>query len=101
MFFIVGLTLSNTSRRLLMLISQGTVTTCLLLMALYFILTDYDLTEDVRWLPLAILIVYFVFHRVGIATFVFHLTAEVQHLKFSTTIYFISLGVEVVIYASY
>ena len=61
-----------------MLISQGGITFCLLLMSLYFLLSDHGLNKDVRWLPLAILIVYFVLFTIGVANFVWLLTAEVS-----------------------
>jgi len=74
---VVSFTVSNASRRKLMLVSQGGVSFCHLSMALYFLLTSYGFTEGFQWLPLVILVIYFIFFNIGVATFVWVVTAEV------------------------
>lgn len=67
----------NASRRKLMLVSQFGLSTCLFAMALYFLLGDLDMADSIRWLPLLILVIYFVFFNVGLSSLVWVITAEI------------------------
>jgi len=65
------------SRRQLMLVSQFGVTVCLFTMALYFLLGDLDMADSIRWLPLLILVLYFVLFNVGLSSLIWVITAEI------------------------
>merc|ERR1712106_694294 len=65
------------SRRQLMLVSQFGVTACLFTMALYFLLGDLDMADSIRWLPLLILVLYFVLFNVGLSSLIWVITAEI------------------------
>ena len=81
------------SRRQMMLVSQFGVTVCLFTMALYFLLGGLDLANsfrsvprfeylelifsNFRWLPLVILVLYFVLFNIGLSSYVWVITAEI------------------------
>ena len=67
----------NASRRKLMLTSQFGISFCLFVLALYFLLGDLNLADNIRWLPLLILVLYFIFFNIGLASLIWVITAEI------------------------
>jgi len=68
---------ANASRRKLMLASQFGLSFCLFVMALYFFLGDMDMADSIRWLPLLILVLYFIFFNIGLSSLIWVITAEI------------------------
>jgi len=60
-----------------MLASQFGVTGCLFCMAAYFLLGDLQMADSIRWLPLLILVLYFVLFNIGLSSLVWVVTAEI------------------------
>jgi len=67
----------NASRRKLMLVSQFGISFCLFVLALYFMLGDWDMADNIRWLPLLILVLYFIFFNIGLSSLIWVITAEI------------------------
>jgi len=67
---------SRLSRRLLMLTSQFGCSASLAAMAGYFLLDQHGRADTVRWLPLLIMVVFFIFFTNGLASLVWVMTAE-------------------------
>jgi len=74
---LVVLLAKNISRRLMMLISQAGVTTCLFVISGYFLAESSGNAEMIRWLPLLILVLYFIFFNLGLSSYVWVITAEI------------------------
>ena len=60
-----------------MLVSQFGLSFCLFVMALYFFLGDMDMADSIRWLPLLILVLYFIFFNIGLSSLIWVITAEI------------------------
>jgi hypothetical protein len=68
---------ADASRRTMMLASQAGVSACLFVLAGYFLADSLDSAESIRWLPLLILILYFIFFNIGLSSFIWTITAEI------------------------
>ena len=60
-----------------MLASQFGLSFCLFVMAMYFFLGDMDMADSIRWLPLLILVLYFIFFNIGLSSLIWVITAEI------------------------
>jgi len=74
---LVVLLAKNISRRLMMLISQVGVTLCLFAVSGYFLAESSGNADMIRWLPLLILVLYFIFFNLGLSSYVWVITAEI------------------------
>jgi len=74
---LVVLLAKNISRRLMMLISQAGVSACLFVVSGYFMAESSGNADNIRWLPLLILVLYFIFFNLGLSSYVWVITAEI------------------------
>merc|ERR1719319_1376446 len=84
---IVGVTFSNPSRRLMVLISQAGVTICLFIISTYFLLKDLNQVDEIRWLPLVAMIGLFIFFNIGISSFLWFVIAEILPVAIRSFVY--------------
>ena len=59
-----------------MLVSQAGVSSCLLLLAGYFLADTHDMADSIRAAPLVILIAYFIFFNLGRSSYIWVISAE-------------------------
>ena len=59
-----------------MLVSQAGVSSCLLLLAGYFLADTHHMAHSIRAAPLLILIAYFIFFNLGLSSYIWVISAE-------------------------
>merc|ERR1712210_7616 len=81
-----------------MLISQAGVTTCLFVISGYFLAESSGNAELIRWLPLLILVLYFIFFNLGLSSYVWVITAEILPSEIRNQIIPLAIFVSTVIW---
>ena len=84
---VCGLTVSNAPRRRLMLLTQAVITCCLFTIAGYFLLDEYGMADNIKWLPLVVLIIFFIFFNAGMSSLIWVITPELIPSKIRSFVY--------------
>jgi len=73
----VVLLATSFSRRRMMIVSQAGLSSCLLLLAGYFLADNHNMADSIRAAPLVILVAYFIFFNLGLSSYIWVISAEV------------------------
>ena len=60
-----------------MIVSQAGLSSCLLLLAGYFLADNHNMANSIRAAPLVILVAYFIFFNLGLSSYIWVISAEV------------------------